>query len=524
MEIKRVGLGLRFEMPHGVNNEDAVNEIIEKCLSVLKGKTVKSLELYGGSVQIDDCDDENVYMLVFTNGGVSQMRKLFAALDSDWTIKGMLSSYRPFIQTNALRNVSGLELVGRFSDDGAVLYCENGRRLAVGTKGKCENKGLTILCAVDKFKGSLTSRQAVRCIGEAARKVFVNCRVISVPIADGGDGTAQALVNAFDGVRRKLNVTDPYGRKVEAVYGIINGKTAIIEMAEASGLALCINTELEPLNASSVGTGELIAGALNEGIKQILIGIGGSATNDGGMGAARALGVKFLDEDGNELEGCGEDMLKVRSIDTKSLHSGIKKAKIKVLCDVKNKLTGENGATYVFGPQKGANGQVLETLEAGMKNLGRLYNEVSNVDVFELPGAGAAGGMGAMLAALLGAELCSGSEAVLEALDFDSLLSEADLVVTGEGRFDASSVCSGKAVGEVIRRAGKDHKPVFVIAGALGDGSDKAIVTDMTAVSSCVCRPMEQSFAMENAEALLFEAAERLFESINVCRSIGKGK
>lgn len=524
MEIKRVGFGLRFEMPNNEDSGEAVDEILGKVISVLRSERVKGLELYGGLAKIDGYDDENIYTLAFTNGGVSRMRKLFAILDSEWKIKGMLSSYRPFIQTNALRNVEGLAFVGRFSDDGAVFFRENEQNMSVGKGSRCRKTGLTVLCAADKFKGSLTSRQAVRCIGEAARKVFENCRVISVPIADGGDGTAETMVNAFNGVHRNVNVNDPYGRRIEASYGIINGSTAIIEMAKASGLALCSEYELDPLHASSVGTGELIVHALNEGTKRILIGIGGSATNDGGMGAARTLGVRFLDEDGNELEGCGENMLKVRSIDTSALHSGIRKSQIKVLCDVRNKLTGEAGATYVFGPQKGANGEMLEILENGMKNLGKLYDKISGKSVSKMPGSGAAGGMGAMLAALLGAELCSGSEAVLEAVDFDSLLLEADVVVTGEGRFDSSSVESGKAVGEVLYRAGAAGKPAFVLAGELGDGKEKAVVADMTAVSACVCRPMELSFAMENAETLLFEAAERLFESINVSMHIGKRK
>ena len=277
--------------------------------------------------------------------------------------------------------------------------------------------------------------------------------------------------------------------------------------------------ELDPMKASSFGTGELILHALNEGIKHILIGIGGSATNDGGMGAAAALGVRFFDADGGELPGCGESMAKVCSMDTSGMPSKLETVDIRVMCDVKNPMTGENGATMVFGPQKGASGAVLDELERGMKNLERVYNDYHCSEVCSEPGTGAAGGMGAMLRVLLGAELKSGAEAVLEAVHFDELLTEADLVITGEGCLDGDSVDSGKAVGTVLRHAAAREVPAAVIAGCFGEGYERAAKLGGVALKSCINRPMTLEYAMEHSEELLSLAAEELLRGVAAVRN-----
>lgn len=525
MEVQRFGLGIRLDMLDAGFGEEELMEVFGHIFSVLSSELLMGLKLYGGHCKLDDTDSDSIFTIVFMGGGMHRTRKLFLKLDGDAYIRSMLASFRPYIQTNTLCRVEGLSYYGTFGKDGMISGGEVKLDIhAVRRRGlrRAEGKGITILLAPDKFKGSLSAELVVRTVIGAARSVLPGCRVIPAPIADGGDGTVNAMVKAFDGVKRKAIVTGPLGERIEAEYGIIGGNTAIIEMAQASGLALLDPDALDPLKASSRGTGELISHALNEGVRHILIGIGGSATNDGGIGAAIALGAKFFDREGNELEGCGGDMVKVDHIDLSMLHPKLENVDIRVMCDVKNPLTGPNGATMIYGKQKGADEDALKALEEGMKNIERLYNDYNCSEICSEPGTGAAGGMGAMLRALIGAELTSGAEAVLEAVRFDELLDEADLVITGEGCLDATSVDAGKAVGAVIRHAGAKGVPTAVIAGCFGEGVGRLKAYQNIALISCIDRPMTVEYAMNHAEDMLREAAERLFGSISVFRSVGR--
>ena len=522
MEVHRFGLGIRIEMLKADFGDEELLDEFGHIFSALSAEVLEGLQLYGGCCKLDEKDSDSIFTLVFMNGKVRRMRKLFARLDGDAYIKSILASYRPYIQTNTLCKVEGLRYFGEFGSDGMLHGGEiklDIRALMRRNLRHAAGKGFTILLSPDKFKGSMSAEFAARTIMGAARRVLPGCRIISAPIADGGDGTVDALVRAFDGLKRRATVTNANGDKVEAEYGIIGGNTAIIEMAQASGLAMLDPGELDPMKASSFGTGELILHALNEGIKHILIGIGGSATNDGGMGAAAALGVRFFDADGGELPGCGESMAKVCSMDTSGMPSKLETVDIRVMCDVKNPMTGENGATMVFGPQKGASGAVLDELERGMKNLERVYNDYHCSEVCSEPGTGAAGGMGAMLRVLLGAELKSGAEAVLEAVHFDELLTEADLVITGEGCLDGDSVDSGKAVGTVLRHAAAREVPAAVIAGCFGEGYERAAKLGSVALKSCINRPMTLEYAMEHSEELLSLAAEELLRGVAAVRN-----
>ena len=298
---------------------------------------------------------------------------------------------------------------------------------------------MKFLFASDSFKGTLSCEKTAELLTKAAKQVFPQCSCVSVPVADGGEGTVDAVLSAMGGSKVTVTVHDPLMRSLQASYGKIDENRAVIEMAAASGLPLLIEAERNPSKTTSYGTGELIAAALQAGCKDITIAIGGSATNDGGMGCISALGVRFLDKNGKELTGVGENLKRVAHIDTSYMLPQIKEASFTVICDVTNPLCGENGATYTYGPQKGGTPQLLAELEEGMCNYRDVIIKAFGINLDELSGAGAAGGLGGALAVFLKARMKSGSETVLDLIDFDSRLKEVSLVITGEGRLDWQS-------------------------------------------------------------------------------------
>ena len=298
---------------------------------------------------------------------------------------------------------------------------------------------MRFLFASDSFKGTLSSETIIELLTAAADKVFPGCETVGVPIADGGEGTVDAVITVTKGEKRRLTVHGPLMEETQSSYGVFHGDSAIIEMAAASGLPMVPDDKKNPLNTTTYGTGELIRDALKQGYRKISIAIGGSATNDGGMGAMRALGIRFLDREGKELEGRGSDLEKVADIDMEGLDPAAAEAEFTVMCDVNNPLTGPDGAAYTFGKQKGGTPEILDELEAGMKNYAAVIQEKLGMDVDKIPGAGAAGGLGAALCVFLHANLKSGIETVLDLIDFDGLLEGTDLVVTGEGRIDWQS-------------------------------------------------------------------------------------
>jgi len=368
--------------------------------------------------------------------------------------------------------------------------------------------------APDSFKGTLSSLEVTNILEKAAKSHFQDLRVIKVPIADGGEGTVEALITALGGEYRYAEVTGPLAEmKVRAKYGITGNRTAVIEMAQASGLPLLNDMQKNPMFTTTYGTGELIRAALDEGIRDFIIGIGGSATNDGGMGMAQALGIAFLDKNGKDVGFGGRYLSKVRKIVMDGLDPRIRESRITVICDVSNPLTGPRGATYVYGPQKGATGEMLETLENGMKNYARVIREQLGMDMDEIPGSGAAGGLGAALAAFLGAVMKPGIETILEYINFDSLLDDVDLVVTGEGRIDGQSVFGKVPVG-VARHCMKKNVPVAVIAGCMGKNAAAVYDYGIKSIMVTVDRPMPLEEALNNAGELLYDAADRMFRFI----------
>ena len=372
---------------------------------------------------------------------------------------------------------------------------------------------MKLLFASDSFKGSLTSEKTVELLQRAAREVFGACECSGVPVADGGEGTVEAVIAAEQGEQVTVKVHGPLMEETESFYGIFDQDKAVIEMAAASGLPMVPEELRNPLNTTSFGTGELILDALKRGYRDISIAIGGSATNDGGMGCARALGVKFLDQNGNELEGFGRDLAKVASIDISGLDERVKSAKITVMCDVTNPLCGKDGATWTFGKQKGATPEIQEELEKGMCSYRDVIKETFGIDCDEIPGAGAAGGLGAALRVFLKGEMKSGIETVLELIRFDERLEGVDLVVTGEGRTDWQS-CFGKVMQGVGMHAKAKGVPVLGLSGSLGKNAMDICDCGISSLMTTVNAPMPLSEALERAEELYYEGALRMFRFV----------
>ena len=377
---------------------------------------------------------------------------------------------------------------------------------------------MKIVIAPDSFKGSLTSMQVIAGVAQSAHRFFANADIIEIPIADGGDGTVEAIVHAAHGKTIAAQARDPHGRTIDCIYGDANA-VAIIGISECSGLALLSEDERNPLLTSTHGTGDLIKQALDSGFTEIYLGIGGSATNDAGTGALQALGLKFLRADGSEIARmCGQELIHVASVDDSNLDPLLKTANITIMCDVTNPLTGKNGATYIYGPQKGGTPDRLELIEAGMKSFEVILNDYAGKEVSKIPGAGAAGGIGCGLVCFAGASLTSGIDAVLELVKFDELIDGADLIITGEGQVDAQSA-SGKVVHGIANYAKSANVPVVVIAGSIGKGADAVYSLGVNTLIALPESPTTLAACLQNAQELLGKAADRVFSLI----AIGKG-
>lgn len=363
------------------------------------------------------------------------------------------------------------------------------------------------LFASDSLKGTLSSADTAQLLERAARRHFPGCSCVAVPMADGGEGTVDALVEACGGERVRATVADPLGRPVEAAYGMLPGGRAVIEMAAASGLPLLAPDERNPLLTSTYGTGELILDALRRGARDVTVALGGSATNDGGLGMARALGVRALDAGGRELTGRGADLARVATLDLSGLDARVAAASFSVMCDVDNPLTGPEGASAVFGPQKGATPAMVEELDAGMARYAHVLEDTLGRD-FDVPGAGAAGGLGAGCLAFLGARSQSGIARVLELVGFDALLADADLCVTGEGHADAQTA-RGKVVAGVGAACAAAGVPCAAVVG--GMSADAARLPGVGAIVPTAIDAMPLEEALARAEELYELAADRLF-------------
>lgn len=310
-----------------------------------------------------------------------------------------------------------------------------------------------VVIAPDSFKGTLSSKEVCGIISSELKKRYGDVEIKEIPVADGGEGTVEALLYALKGERIYLTVKSPLGRDIESYYALLSDKTAVIEMALASGIT--IEKENDALSATSFGTGQLIKKAIDDGAKKIIVGLGGSATTDGGTGCLSALGVRFSDKKGKELEPCGKNLSEIHSIDISGLDKRLADTRITVLCDVKNPLYGKNGSAYIFAPQKGADEAQTELLDKGLEHLSKACEKLFQKDYSSFEGAGAAGGLGFALKAFCNGEFRSGIDYVLDLYDFEKEAEEADIIITGEGKLDSQSLMGKVPFGVASRCKGK---------------------------------------------------------------------
>lgn len=368
---------------------------------------------------------------------------------------------------------------------------------------------MTILIAPDKFKGSLTAKGVCEAVRIGLLKLDRSLSIITVPLADGGEGTSELLTINSGGSVIYCSVSDPLFRKVNAAYGISgDGTTAFIEMASASGLHLLTKEERNPLNTTTYGTGELIADAIVRGVNKIILAIGGSATNDAGIGMAAALGMKFIDKNGAELRPIGSNLIHIYSIDDINFLIKQKKIEVVVLCDVDNELYGPRGAAFVYGPQKGADDRGVQLLDQGLKHFAAIVEQELNLDV-HFPGAGAAGGSGAGAKVFLNAAFTRGIDFILKALNLEDQIKLADLVITGEGKMDEQTL-SGKVVMGVTELARKYHKPVLAIVGKNELSDEKIRLMGLKKVIQLVDEETSSSEAIRNTTKLITERVMNL--------------
>ncbi|HHW57660.1 MAG TPA: glycerate kinase [Clostridia bacterium] len=377
---------------------------------------------------------------------------------------------------------------------------------------------MKILIAPDKFKESLSALKVADSIEKGILKIFPKAIIEKVPLADGGEGTVESLVNATGGKIIKTKAKDPLGRDIESFYGILgDGKTAVIEMAAASGLYLLKDYERNPMITTTYGTGQLIKDALDRGCRKFIIAIGGSATNDGGAGMAMALGVKFYDKYGREIGLGGGELSKIYSIDTSNLDDRLKECEFVVACDITNPLIGENGASRVYGPQKGATKEMVEVLDKSLEHYGKLLEKYFHKKIIDVPGSGAAGGLGAGLMAFLNAQLKSGIEITMETLKLEEKIKEADIVISGEGKID-SQTAFGKTISGIAKLCKKHNKPLIAIAGTVED-IENLYEIGVSSIFSIVEKPMSLEDAIKNAPTLLEKSAERIFRLVKTIKS-----
>lgn len=369
---------------------------------------------------------------------------------------------------------------------------------------------MRLVIASDSYKGSLTAREVGDAIEAGILKYDNTIEIAKVPMADGGEGTVQSLVDATDGEIITLKVKDPLLREIDSFYGILgDGETAVIEMAAASGLPLLKSSERNPRITSSYGTGQLIKDALDRGCRHFIIGLGGSATNDAGAGMLKALGVSFKNAKGEDIPQGGIGLLELDEIDTSKLDPRIKECTIKVACDVDNTLYGLQGATYIFGPQKGADEAMVKQLDKALINFAQLVQDSIGIDVSSIVGGGAAGGLGAAMVAFLEAKLDKGVDIVIEQTQLHGVMENADLVITGEGMIDYQTKF-GKTPYGVAQVAAKMNIPVIALAGGIGREADVLYEHGFDSIFSIADKPMTIEESIENCSQLLEDAANRI--------------
>lgn len=381
---------------------------------------------------------------------------------------------------------------------------------------------MKVIVAIDSLKGSLSSLEAGKAAEEGIKRAMPEAEIIIKPVADGGEGTVSALTSGLNGRLEKAEVTGPLGQKVKAVYGILPDKTAVIEMAEAAGLPLVPDDQRNPMHTTTYGVGELIQQALEKGCRKFIVGIGGSATNDGGTGMLQALGCHFYKKDGTEICPGAEEIEEIARVDIGGMDRRLEECRFEIACDVTNPLCGERGASAVFAPQKGADARMVGRLDDALSHLADVTEEVLKTDNRNLPGSGAAGGLGFAFSSYLGGDLRPGVEIVLDAVLPEKELSEADIVVTGEGRFDGQTAM-GKAPVGIAKRAKEKDCMVLVFAGSIEPQGVRKVQDEMQLVDGAfpilpgvmtLEEAMQKTVAYEN----MSYTAEQVFRVIGNCQ------
>lgn len=345
----------------------------------------------------------------------------------------------------------------------------------------------------DSFKGTLSSQDVCNTMASAIKKHLPNAEIINIPIADGGEGTVDTMLKIIGGKKKYLTIKGPYFENISSFYGILPNKTAIIEMAAAAGLPL-VGNKLHAELTSTYGVGQLITDAINNGCKKILIGLGGSATNDGGCGMAAALGIKFLDKQNNEFIPVGKNLCNIYKIDNTDFLAKYSSIEFSAMCDINNPLCGKNGASYVFAPQKGANNETIQLLDEGLFHLSTIIQKDLQKQVEDIPGAGAAGGMGAGVVGFLNGKLQSGINFILDLINFSQIISDTDYVFTGEGKIDNQSI-QGKVISGIAQYTKKYNIPLIAVVGCIGDNIDELYSKGITAIFSINTKPLPLSEA-----------------------------
>lgn len=374
---------------------------------------------------------------------------------------------------------------------------------------------MKILVAPDSFKGSLSAMEICNITETVAKEIFQNCEVVKLPVADGGEGTVESILDTLSGKEMIVEVSNPLGKRIKSNYGIFNKDKAIIEMASASGLPLIKTDERNVLNSNTYGTGELILDAIKNGAKKIYLGIGGSATNDLGIGCLAALGVNFLDADKKTIDPIPANFKKIVEIDTSTLTKEVLDTEFVIMCDVKNPLLGNDGATYIYGKQKGITEKDMPEFEEGMAHICKVIEDKTKVTISNREGCGAAGGLGAGLLAFTNASIQSGVDTILEILEFNEKLSGSNLVITGEGRMDNQSAF-GKVAFGVGSLCKANNIPCIALVGGLGDGYEDMYQHGITSIMTTTDKIMSIDDAIKDADNLCRKAIYRLLKMVQI--------
>ena len=378
---------------------------------------------------------------------------------------------------------------------------------------------MKIIIAPQSFKGSLTAKEATQIITDCAKNIFPESELIGIPIADGGDGTLETIIDATNGKLMNSQVKGPNNSVVQASWGLFNSenneKIGIIEMARASGLAMIDPKNLDPFNSTSFGTGELILDAVKNGAKKIILGIGGSATNDCGIGVAKAVGIKFLDSKNNEVGNNVSNFINIKKINLDKFNSHLNDIKFEVACDVTNILCGKEGASYIYGPQKGASAQDIKILDKNLLHIGNLIEKDIGVNVLNIKGGGAAGGLGAGMVAFFGAKLRPGVDIIFDTLGVEEKIKDADLIITGEGQFDISSTYN-KAPTAIAKLGKKYNIPTIGISGSFGEGFDKLDEFGILAKTTLINKISTLDDNIKNAGNLLKIASLEQLKAVKI--------